>query len=273
MPNKWFAAILGFLFQPLAFLYLAKLKLAIVYFSLLMIVGIADFALIKKTGYSGLGLLLAVVCSVHAFRKSKTITFEDGRKWYSHWWGALSIPLIFIVAVFLFRSFFYEPFRMPASSMLPTLNVGDHIVVSKWSYGLYGSYGIELHRSDTEARKKPNRGEIFIFYPPHDERVFIKRIIGLPGDIIEFSDKQLVINGVAVKTAETESPAVYTEVVEGNSYSVQYLNDNSSLRIFNVTVPEKSYFVMGDNRDNSADSRVWGMVPAENVIGKLILIW
>lgn len=272
-PNKWFSAFLGLLGQPLAFLYLAKLKLALVYFVLLFVVGVADFALIQKTGYSGLGIVLALFCAVHAFKTSKNVTFGSSSKWYCHWWGVTSIPLVFIVTVFSFRPFLYEPFQIPAGSMLPTLKVGDLVIVSKWGYGLSGSYGIGFYRPDGELRKKLIRGKIYVFYAPHDERLFIKRIIGLPGDTIMYSDKQLIINGNVVKTVGTATPEVYTEVVDGNSYSVQYLNNNSTSRSFYITVPDKTYFVMGDNRDDSADSRVWGPVPGNNIVGKLAHIW
>lgn len=274
MPNKWFAGVLGLLFQPLAFLYLAKLKLALLYFALLVVFALADYYLMMNTGVSGLGLFLAVICSIHAFKTAKDTSFEDGRKWYSHWWSVLSLPAFFLVCVFSFRSFLLEPFQTPSSSMLPTLKVGGHVLVSKWGYGLYGTYGFVIHKSDTETRRKPKRGEILVFYPPHDERPYIKRVIGLPGDRVEFSDKKLTINSVEVETMETENPSVYKEVIGGISYEVQYVSDYSFLRKdFSTTVPKSSYFVMGDNRDNSADSRVWGMVPAEGIVGKLVLVW
>lgn len=273
MPNKWFASALGFFFQPLAFIYLAKLKWGLIYFLASISFGITDFFLIKETGYSGLGLVLSIICCIHAYKASENINFDNGRKWFNTWWGALSIPIVFIVSVFSFRSFFYEPFLIPASSMLPTLQVGDHIVISKFGYGHYGTYGLNIYNADINSRKQPNRGDVFIFYPPHDDRYFIKRIIGLPNDVIEFSNKQLYINGIKIETKRIDDSNIYNEVLDEETYSVQYRREASRLRNFKMEVPENSYFVMGDNRDNSSDSRVWGVVPGENLIGKMILKW
>lgn len=273
MPNRWFAAVLGFLFQPLAFVYLAKLKWALFYFLASIVLGIADFYLEKKSGYSGLVLMLAIGCCIHAFKASANIEFGDNRKWYSKWWGVVLIPVVFISSVFTFRAFFYEPFKIPSLSMSPTLKVGDHIIVSKYGYGLYGSFGITVYSAEPDSRKKPKRGEIFALYPPNDGRIFVERIIGLPNDIVEFSDKQLYINDSKVETTRIDNSDVFTETLDGNTYSVQYIREVNQLRNFKVKVPENSYFVMGDNRDNSADSRVWGMVPGKNIIGKVVLIW
>jgi len=273
MPNKWFAAALGFLSQPLAFIYLANLKWVLFYLLISIIFGIADFYLERNTGYAGLGLILAIICCIHAFKASKVIDFGGNRKWYNKWWGVLLIPILFIFSIFNLRAFYYEPFQVPSSSMLPTLKVGDHIVVSKYGYGLYGSFGITAYSSEVSARKKPKRGEVFVLYPPHDERVFVERIIGLPNDVIEFSDKQLYINGSKVEINRIDNSNIYTETLDGNTYSVQYIRETNQYRNFKVEVPKNSYFVMGDNRDNSADSRVWGMVPAKNIMGKMVLIW
>ena len=274
MPNKWFAAALGFLSQPLGFIYLEKLKWALYYFLASILFGIIDLLLERKTGYAGFSLILAIVCCIHAFKASKLINFDRNRRWYSKWWGVLLIiPIIFLSSLFSFRAFLYEPFQIPSPSMLPTLQVGDHIVVSKYGYGLYGSFGITAYSTEIGSRKKPKRGEVFVLYPPHDEHVFVERIIGLPNDVIEFSDKQLYVNGSKVETKRIENSDIYTETLDGNTYSVQYIRETNQFRNFKVVVPESSYFVMGDNRDNSADSRIWGMVPAKNIMGRLVLIW
>jgi len=257
----------------LAFVYLAKFKWALFYLCSAVILVATDIILSKATGYSGLGIILAVICAIHAFRTSKKIDAKPIRKWYSYWWGVLLIPVVFMVGVIFFRSFLYEPFHIPSASMLPTLRVGNHIVISKWGYGRYGTFGLNIYSADIESRKKPNRGEVFVLHPPHNQRMFVERIIGLPNDVVKFSDKQLYINGIKVAVERVENSIIYNETLDGNTYSVQYINDANPYRDFSVVVPENTYFVMGDNRDNSADSRVWGMVPAENIIGKLVVVW
>ena len=271
-PNKWFSAFLGFFIPPLAFVYLAKFKLAVCYFALAISFGIFDYLLAKKVGVSGLGLLLAIICCIHAFKTAKLVHFSGGRKWYNHWWGSLSIPAAFVFVVLSIRSFLYEPFHIPSQSMVPTLNVGDHVLVSKWGYGLYGTFGITVYKKDAPPQKTPKRGELFVLYPPYESRVFIERVIGLPNDHIEFSDKQLRVNGTAVQTTQNDAE-IYTEFLDGNTYLVQYINESNPYRRFSMTVPDNTYFVMGDNRDNSLDSRAWWFVPAENIVGKVVLIW
>ncbi|WP_353294841.1 signal peptidase I [Thalassolituus maritimus] len=273
MPSKWFAAALGFFIQPVAFVYLSKFRWAFFYLLTSILFGVIDLYLERTTGYAGIALLLSVICGIHAFKASKMINFGASRKWYSNWWGVLLILLVFYSSIFSIRAFLYEPFQVPSSAMSPTLKAGDHVVVSKYGYGLYGTLGVDVYSSETDSRRKPQRGEVFFLYPPHDERLFIERIIGLPNDVVEFSDKQLYINGAKVETRRLGSSHVYTETLDGNTYSVQYIRDGSQFRNFKVVVPKNSYFVMGDNRDNSADSRVWGMVPAENIMGKLVLTW
>ena len=272
MANKWFAAILGFLVPPLAFLYLAKLRAAALYLVLLVASGISDFYLSSAIGVSFLALLLSVLATIHAFILAKTVDFKNERKWYSSWWGTLSIPISIFTLIFLTRSFVVEPFSIPSESMSPSLEIGDYVAVKKWGYGLYGSYGITIFSQKVENRTPLHRGEIAVVIPPHDPRPFVERVIGVSGDVIEFRDKQLIINGNPIETKNLKN-GIVNEFFGENISTVKYINDNSRLRSGVWTVPDDHYFVMGDNRDNSADSRVWGMVPAENVIGRVFLKW
>lgn len=274
MPNKWYSAFLGLFFQPLAFLYLAKYRWALLYLIVLILVGLTDFVLNKRITSSILSLILAIVCCVHAFSASKRVSYERGRKWCNTWWGVLLVPVMILSSVYLFRAFFYEPFLIPSKAMLPTLQLGNHVVVSKFGYGLYGSYGIEAYSTSVESRRRPKRGEVFVFYPPHMETtLFIKRIIGLPNDRIEYTDRQLYVNGSKIEVNTTDKLNTFTETLDGNTYSVQYVREKSPRLNFKGVVPENTYFVMGDNRDNSSDSRAWGYVPAENIVGKQVLAW
>ncbi|MCG2582437.1 MAG: signal peptidase I [Marinobacter sp.] len=181
-------------------------------------------------------------------------------------------PVLAIVLVL--RSFLVEPFQIPSGSMLPTLEVGDFILVNKYAYGL------RLPVAGTKVLDvaDPQRGDVMVFkYPKDGETNYIKRVIGEPGDRIRYQDKQLFINGELVETrfiarlppmelrredlGEVEHDIFLTMGVTGNAGEGEWV------------VPEGHYFVMGDNRDNSNDSRYWGMVPDELVVGKAFAIW
>ncbi|MEL0165155.1 MAG: signal peptidase I [Alphaproteobacteria bacterium] len=185
-----------------------------------------------------------------------------------------------------FRSLLFEPFNIPSGSMIPTLLVGDYLFVSKYSYG-YSRYSFPFGMAPFDGRvfeTSPERGDVAVFRQPQNESVaFIKRIVGLPGDRIQVTDGVLRINDVAVnrvrKGFATASDgynvirfAVYQETLpNGKSYLIQERSDDDVLDNTNVfLVPEGHYFMMGDNRDNSRDSRTTsvGMVPAENLIGR-----
>ena len=185
-----------------------------------------------------------------------------------------------------FRSLLFEPFNIPSGSMIPTLLVGDYLFVSKYSYG-YSRYSFPFGLAPFDGRifeTPPERGDVAVFRQPQNESVaFIKRIVGLPGDRIQVTDGVLRINDVAVnrvrKGFATASDgynvirfAVYQETLpNGKSYLIQERSDDDVLDNTNVfLVPEGHYFMMGDNRDNSRDSRTTsvGMVPAENLIGR-----
>ncbi len=185
-----------------------------------------------------------------------------------------------------FRSLLFEPFNIPSGSMIPTLLVGDYLFVSKYSYG-YSRYSFPFGMAPFDGRifeTPPDRGDVAVFRQPQNESVaFIKRIVGLPGDRIQVTDGVLRINDVAVnrvrKGFATASDgynvirfAVYQETLpNGKSYLTQERSDDDVLDNTNVfLVPEGHYFMMGDNRDNSRDSRTTsvGMVPAENLIGR-----
>jgi signal peptidase I len=189
-------------------------------------------------------------------------------------------PVLLIVLVL--RSFLVEPFQIPSGSMIPTLEVGDFILVNKYTYGLrlpvVGTKIVDIN--------EPRRGEVMVFIPPHDSRYFIKRVVGLPGDTIRYEDKVLYINDERVQSqpidqVEIEMPngmlqsgILLTETLGDVEHETQIMNAPSRDGGRTVwVVPAGHYFMMGDNRDNSADSRVWGAVPEENIVGKAFAIW
>ncbi len=181
-----------------------------------------------------------------------------------------------LAVVLVLRSFVVEPFQIPSGSMIPTLEVGDFILVNKYTYGIR----LPVVRTKVLDMNTPKRGEVMVFFPPHTKQYFIKRVIGLPGDLVEYKDKVLTINGV-VQPQELLADLPPTRPVErlvvetlnGVEHKVRqdlrrYLQDD-----FSVKVRPDHYFLMGDNRDNSSDSRVWGQVPEANIVGKAFAIW
>ena len=188
-----------------------------------------------------------------------------------------------LLIVLLFRSFLFEPFKIPSGSMIPTLLIGDFIVVNKFAYGLRLPV---LHTKVVDIGE-PQRGEVIVFRYPVDPSVnFIKRLVGLPGDTVTFRDKQLYVNGELVdrsplgRFASTDvkcstpraDAMLYSEDVGGIEHRI-LLHERSGSRSGQWEVPEGHYFVMGDNRDRSNDSREWGFVPEENLMGRAVGIW
>ena len=183
--------------------------------------------------------------------------------------------LLFVLAM---RSFLGEPYQIPSESMLPTLAVGDFILVNKYAYG------IRLPVLETKVFEvgEPERGDIMVFKPPHDSRYFIKRVIGLPGDRIRYEGKALYING---QRARYEFVREFHEMIGRNAVPVrEYLEAfdkdphttyryPTEERTGEWLVPADSYFVMGDNRDRSDDSRRWKFVSEAKIVGKAVAIW
>jgi len=191
-----------------------------------------------------------------------------------------------LLIVFLLRSFLFEPFRIPSGSLEPTLLMGDFILANKFDYGLR----LPVYRHKFLNISLPKRGDIIVFrWPPNPHYYFIKRVIGLPGDHIDYVNKVLFVNGQEVlQTTTPVLPAKKTvpretgelkQVIEkredlfGVIHAVYQEPSKIGYNFQNIHVPEGMYMVMGDNRDDSADSRYWGFVPEENIVGKAVLIW
>ena len=184
-----------------------------------------------------------------------------------------------IVLVLLVRSFLFEPFRIPSSSMMPTLLVGDFIFVSKYSYGLR----LPVTRTKVLETNQPERGDVVVFRLPADPKTnYIKRVVGLPGDVVEYRDKRLLIND---RPVDLKINGLYdTKNMQGAHLGYEQLGEvEHEILIFPsrfgregvFRVPEGHYFLMGDNRDNSRDSRYDGVgfVPESNLVGKAVRIW
>ena len=187
-----------------------------------------------------------------------------------------------ILIVFLLRSFLVEPFRIPSGSMIPTLWTGDFILVNKFAYGIR----LPILNAKILNIGEPGRGDVVVFrYPEDPSTDYIKRVIGVPGDRISYHDKTVFINGVA---AAQKFVGPYTGFPTGiplpSRLEVESLGDKQHILVIHPgffgrleqgewTVPQGSYFMMGDNRDNSNDSRAWGFVPEKNLVGKAFMIW
>lgn len=192
------------------------------------------------------------------------------------WWvdlGRSLFPVILIVLVV--RSFVVEPFRIPSGSMVPTLLAGDFILVNKFSYGLRLPVGHQL----LVPVGDPERGDVVVFrYPRDPSQDYIKRIIGMPGDRLRYEGKRLIINGEPVPVeplgayAGDEGVRLFRERV-GQDWHRMLVHEGSRNRGFTFEVPAGHYFMMGDNRDRSSDSRVWGPVPRDHLVGEAFLIW
>ena len=215
--------------------------------------------------------------------------------WWLDWTAGL-FPVI--VAVFMFRSFVFEPFKIPTGSMIPTLLVGDLIVVNKFHYGLR----LPVINVKVTEGQTPKAGDVMVFrFPPNPTQDYIKRVVGVPGDEVAYMNKRLTINGKPM--AATDLPNFLEE--DSMRYFPQFeeqlgggkhrmLNSETapagvdeqqvmafpnrdncrySVEGFVCKVPEGHYFMMGDNRDNSLDSRYWGFVPDKNIVGKAFFIW
>ncbi len=187
-------------------------------------------------------------------------------------------PVLLVVLVL--RSFLAEPYQIPSESMLPTLEVGDFILVNKYAYGLR----LPILGTKILDVGEPQRGDIMVFVPPHDPRYFIKRIVGVPGDRIRYENKVLYINGERasyelLREFDAVLPALdaavpvreYRETFAGNAHPIYRYPVRESAGEW--VVPEGAYFMMGDNRGRSEDSRVWGFAAERNIVGKAVAIW
>ena len=209
--------------------------------------------------------------AIGAESKSTGIVIEYARAFF---------PVILIV--FVLRSFIVEPFRIPSGSMLPSLYIGDFILVSKFSYGIR----LPLINQKVLSIGAPKRGEVLVFRYPHDEKTnFIKRVVGLPGDIVDYKNKRLRINGNVIELREADRKDSDKQATSNNQVSkfIERLGESShgilldaslgTRDMTRIVVPPDHYFVMGDNRDHSNDSRFWGFVPETHIVGRAFFVW
>jgi len=208
--------------------------------------------------------LVALVVMILGFIIKSEVIFKTSRGYF--------IPLFLI---FILRTFIYEPYQVPSGSMIPGLKVGDFLLVNKFDYGLK----IARTSSNTIFEKDPEYGDVVVFIPPHNPVPYVKRLIGKPGDKILYYQKRLFVNGNEVPInliSEDNNAKFYGQSLNNKNFviRVQEFDEFSQLdQVYRAVVPDGMYFVMGDNRDRSSDSRIWGFVPRDNFFGKAEYIW
>lgn len=296
-PNKWIAALLGLLAPLLAFLYLGLPRLAVLIFALQLGLTVASFILPGAQALGIVAFAFSALCAVYAYRLAGRASGGVARPWYARWYGLAGILAVLVGLAVALRAFIVEPFLAPSTSMVPTLPVQSHLLVQKWGYGHYSTYGITL--ASRPPSLVPARGDVIVFDYPHDpSQTYVKRVVGVPGDLIEYRDKRVLVNGVDTRgrrlddylepeqlkyfqryrerlgTSEhdiliqPDAPAIVHEMQ--TALPGTCISANQTLR---CKVPAGAYFVMGDNRDNSRDSRYWGFVQSSAVVGKVIAIF
>jgi signal peptidase I len=294
-PNKWTAGVLGLLIQPAGMLYVARPGWAATYLALVLIIALGNMFVLRDGDLAGnaIALLVAIICAIHAYRLARDSRVLR-RPWYSRWYGLAGIIAAFAVLALGTRAFLFEPLRFTSGSMTPSIEPRALLIVEKWGYGNYGTYGIHFMRTGMSSEVR--RGDIVAFEYPEDRTLsYAQRVVGIPGDRISYYNKRLKVNDQEVPRTrigdyvhkdrpirslqylerlgdreypvliEAEAPAAIPPVKafpfdERCAYTKEGVH---------CQVPEGHYFVLGDNRDNSSDSRIWGFVPARNILGKV----
>ena len=224
-------------------------------------------------------VITGVLWAIETFIMKKKRAADTPRPGHVEW-GADFFPVL--AFVFFLRAFLFEPFQIPSGSMIPTLEVGDFIVVSKFSYGVR----LPVVGTKIIPVGDPKRGDVAVFVPPHDDSYFIKRVVGLPGDRIKVENNIVYINDEAYE----QTFIAHTGVYQGRyrdakvALSEEKIGDvvhqintfeppGEHANMAEIVVPDGHYFMMGDNRDNSGDSRAFGTVPNAKLVGRAKVIW
>ncbi|MDG2519515.1 signal peptidase I [Lysobacter soli] len=240
-----------------------------------------EIALVVLTLFTGLVWLLDKLVLAKR-REARQGLLDDGKEPIVVDYSKAFFPVLAVVLIL--RSFVAEPFRIPSNSMMPTLLTGDFILVNKFTYGLR----LPINNHKVIGIGEPQRGDVVVFRPPHHpDQDWIKRVVGLPGDRVGYHDNQVSVNGKALAYAPIgvyQGKGNGTEMTGAEELQEDLLGrqhhvlERTNLPFIDQgegdwIVPPGHYFVMGDNRDNSEDSRYWGFLPEENLRGKAFLIW
>jgi signal peptidase I len=294
-PSKRNAALLGLLLQPAGMLYVARPGWAAAYFALALIIVLGNTLVLRDGEMIGNAavVLVSIICAIHAYRLARDSRVLR-RPWYSRWYGLGGIVAAFAALALGTRAFLFEPLRFPSGSMIPSIEPHAHLIVKKWGYGNYGTYGIHFMR--TAMSSEVRRGDIVVFeYPENTALTYAQRVVGLPGDKVSYYNKRLQVNdqeaprrriGDYVHKDRPVRSLQYLERLGDREYPILIEAEAPAaippVKAFpfeercayttegvGCQVPEGHYFVLGDNRDNSRDSRIWGFVPAGNILGRV----
>lgn len=284
--SPWLALLLALVSTTLAMLYVGRgwraLGYLAIYLALLAAylgLGVAGTpVLVIDISYTVIFTAITLLGAADAWRIARHQRAEFSRGWTSRWPFLLGLPLGLVTVVFLTRAMLAEPFRIPAASMEPTLLRGDFLLAWKWPYRNYGTYGIGLTSNrEPDPAALPARGDIVLFrYNGDPGTIYIKRVIGLPGDRVVLDRGVLTVNKQVVshrQTGQTPGGAeIFEETVDGRSYQIIPGSRENGVSV-SMAVPPGQYFVLGDNRSASHDSRHWGFVPQNHLIGRPLWIW
>ncbi|MEN9867735.1 MAG: signal peptidase [Pseudomonadota bacterium] len=299
-PNRWLALVLTFFLEPVGFLYVGQPKWAAGIFALSLGLALANYFLgsLPPALLVVLGIVVKVGTAALAWRFATRWNIETPRPGYSRWYGLVAIAGLVVSFIWIIRAFGYEPFNAASESMSPSIPRGTRVVVQKWGYGHYTSFGFGLRGRSLTAPLV--HGDIIVFKYPVDHRTdYLFRLIALPGDTVQYRDKQLTVNGTpwprrkigevlnpewltyATHFSESNGQQAYLTQVDQKSqpFSIAHVRDfpfraqcQYDETGFSCKVPAGHYWVMGDNRDNAADSRYWGFVPADHIVGRVVSI-
>jgi signal peptidase I len=297
-PKPWIAVLLSIVVAPLGLVYAGRPRWAGIFFVATTSIAIAAFFRAFDWASDEVMVVLqiaaVIVGIVLAYRVAKTAP-ERIRPRYTRWYGLLAIFGVVAVATVVFRAFVYEPFKIPSTAMAPTAELGTRIIVQKFGYGHFSSYGMRFASRPISAPL--HRGDVIVFdYPVDPAETYIKRIVGVPGDRVVYRDKHLFVNGVDTRVRQLDDylhPDLprysqrFLDKLDGTTFAtlqddVQRQPEPSNFAFrdhcayteneVRCDVPAGNYFVMGDNRDNSLDSRYWGFVRSDLIIGKVVRI-
>ncbi|MRV73975.1 signal peptidase I [Duganella sp. FT92W] len=298
-PKPWIAVALSMLTTPLSFLYVRKPWHALLFAVAALSLGGAEIVALGRSNslVSVIHFTIWAAAVFFAYRFAKRAA-PGNQPWYARWYGLAGIFSVVISVFCGVRVFFYEPFVIPSMAMQPSLEVGNRILVQKWGFGHLSTWGLDFGR--LPASQQLQRGDVVVFdYPSDPSQTYVKRLVGLPGDRIVYRDKHVFVNGQDTYLGKAEDylqsqtlryqprqthrlgSTVFDVIIEPNAPLMLGAPKDFPLREscaytpeeIRCTVPDGRYFVMGDNRDNSADSRYWGFVRADQMIGKVAKVF